>query len=77
MAWGFSKYEGGTEVTREWRPRHTGLLLAYAERAEDEVENVIGGRCARDFIKSAKGGIEIEQDHFVRDATVYGIGCCS
>ena len=49
-------------------------LLSDAEGAEDQVENVVGGGGAGDFVEGAEGSVEVEQKHLVRDAGGDGIG---
>ena len=51
----------------------TGLLIgryiwpfADAERAEDQIEDVVGGGGAGDFVERAERAVEVEQMHFVR-----------
>ena len=43
-------------------------LLSDAERAENEIQNVVGGGGARNLVKRAQGAVEIEQQHFVGDS---------
>jgi hypothetical protein len=50
------------------------ILLSDAEGAEDEVEDVVGGGGAGDFVEGAEGSVEIEQKHLVRDAGGDGVG---
>jgi hypothetical protein len=53
----------------------TGLhLLSDAEGAEDQVEDVVGGGGAGDFVEGAEGSVEVEQKHLVRDAGGDGVG---
>ena len=52
--------------------RHVGLL-ADAEFAEDEVEDVVGGGGAGEGIEGAEGFVEIEQDHLVGDRGCRGL----
>jgi len=47
-------------------------LFADAERAEDQVQDVIGGGGAGDFIQRSQSIVEVEQEHFVRDFVVDG-----
>lgn len=42
-------------------------LLANAELAEDEVEDVVGGGGAGEGVEGVEGFVEIEQDHLVGD----------
>ena len=52
-------------------------LLSDTETAEDQVEDVIVGGRAGDFVEWTEGVIEIKQEHFMRDAVVdrgFGIG---
>src|SRR5580658_3914248 len=50
-------------------------LLSDAEGTEDEVEDVVGGSGAGDFVEGAQGRVEIEEQHLVGDARAYGVGC--
>ena len=36
-------------------------LFPDAEAAEDQIENVVSGRCARNLIQCSQGVIEVEQ----------------
>ena len=49
-------------------------LFSDAEGAEDQIEDVIGGGGAGDFIEGAEGSVEIEQEHLVGDSGGYGAG---
>ena len=49
-------------------------LLSDAESAEDQVEDVIGGSCAGDFVEGPQGSVEVEQEHLVGDSGGYGVG---
>jgi len=49
-------------------------LLSDAEGAEDQIEDVIGGGGAGDFVEGAEGSVEIEQEHLVGDSVDYGVG---
>ena len=49
-------------------------LLSDAEGAEDQVEDVVGGGGAGDFVERAQGAVEIEQEHLVRDLGGHGVG---
>ena len=40
-------------------------LLADAELAEDEIEDVVASSGSRDFIERPQGVVEIEHEHFV------------
>jgi hypothetical protein len=51
---------------RFWKWREMGLL-ADAELAEDEVEDVVGGGGAREGVEGVEGFVEIEKDHLVGD----------
>src|SRR6266851_4108000 len=46
-------------------------LLSDAERAEDQVEYVVGGSGAGNGIERPKSAVEIEQQHFVRDSALH------
>src|SRR5581483_3365830 len=46
--------------------------LSNAEAAEDQVQDVVGGRRAGDFVEGLQSGVEIQQDHLVGDAVVGG-----
>src|SRR5437870_13121796 len=48
------------------------VLFADAERAEDQVQDVIGGGGAGDFIQRSQSIVEAEQEHFVRGLVVAG-----
>ena len=45
-------------------------LLTDAKCTENQVEDVVGGGGAGDFVERAERVVEIEQQHFVRDAIV-------
>lgn len=47
------------------------MLLADAEGGEDTVEDVVGGGGSGDGIDWPQGGVEIEQQHLVRDTDFY------
>jgi hypothetical protein len=49
-------------------------LFAYAEFAEDEVEDVVGCGGAGEGIEGAKGVVEVQENHFVGD---FVDGCLS
>ena len=49
-------------------------LFSDAEGAEDQIEDVIGGGGAGDFVEGAEGSVEIEQEHLVGDSAGYRIG---
>jgi hypothetical protein len=53
-----------------WRE---AMLLSDAEGAEDQVEDVVGGGGAGDFVEGAEGVVEIEEEHFVGDAGGDGV----
>src|SRR5205807_1146159 len=55
--------------------RSTSILFSDAERAEDQVQNVVGRGCSRDRIQRPQRGIEIEQQHLVRNLSRYGSLC--
>ena len=40
-------------------------LFSNAERAENQIEDVIGGCGSRDLIERPQGAVEIEEKHFV------------
>src|SRR6266536_1809867 len=50
------------------------ILLSDAERAKDQVENVVGGGGAGDFVERAEGVVEVEEKHLVGDASGNGVG---
>ena len=52
----------------------TSTLFSDAEGAEDEVENVVGGGGSGDFVERAQGGVEVEEQHLVRDFAGDGYG---
>jgi hypothetical protein len=49
-------------------------LLSDAESAEDQVQDVVGGGGAGDFVERAQGRIKIEQEHLVWHAGGPGVG---
>ena len=50
------------------------MLLSDAEGAKDQVEDVVGGGGAGDFVERAESVVEIEEEHFVGDASGDGVG---
>src|SRR5579862_3413168 len=42
-------------------------LFADAESAEDQVQNIVGGGGAGNFVESVQRVVEIEKQHLVRD----------
>src|SRR5271165_3953994 len=42
------------------------MLLSDAERTEDEVQDVVRGSCAGDFVERTQGAVEVHQQHLVR-----------
>ena len=55
-------------------PRWTATLFSDAEGAEDQVEDVVGGGGAGDFVERTQGSVEIEQEHLVGDSGDNGVG---
>src|ERR1700739_5052159 len=51
------------------------ILLADAEGAKNQVQDVVRGGRAGDFIEWAEGAVEVEEEHFVRDTRGNGIAC--
>jgi hypothetical protein len=49
-------------------------LLSDAEGAEDQVEDVVRGGGAGDFVERAQCSVEIEQEHLVGDSGSDGVG---
>jgi hypothetical protein len=49
-------------------------LLSNAEGTEDQVEDVVGGGGAGDFVEGAQGSVEVEQEHLVGDLGTNGVG---
>ena len=49
------------------------VLFSDAEGTEDQVENVVGGGGAGDFVERAQGCVEIEQEHLVRHSSRDGV----
>ena len=49
-------------------------LLSDAKGAEDQVEDVVGGGDAGDFVERAEGSVEVEEKHLVGDAGGHGVG---
>jgi hypothetical protein len=47
-------------------------LFPDAEAGEDQVQDVVAGGGAGDFVERAEGAVKIEQKHFVGDAVVDG-----
>src|SRR5215467_1463779 len=47
-----------------------------AERAEDQVQDVVVGRCAGDLIERAQSVVEIEQQHLMRNSLFDSIFRC-
>src|SRR2546425_9311930 len=45
-------------------------LLPDTKATEDQIEDVVGSRCPGDLVERAQGVVEVEQEHFVRHATV-------
>ena len=45
-----------------------------AKRGEDQVEDVVGGGGAGDFVELAEGAVEVEQEHFVRGVALDRVG---
>jgi len=56
-----------------WMVRNP-TLLSDAESAEDQVQDVVGGGGAGDFVERAQGRIKIEQEHLVWHAGGPGVG---
>jgi hypothetical protein len=52
----------------------TRYLLADAESAEDQVQDVVGGGRSGDFVERAQGRIKIKQEHLVWHASGHGVG---
>jgi len=50
----------------------TGCSFPYAEAAEDQVEDVIGGGSAGDFVERPQGAVKVEEQHFVRNPVMDG-----
>jgi hypothetical protein len=48
--------------------------LPDAEGPEDQIEDVVGGGGARDFVEGSEGSVEIEQEHLVGNSGGYGVG---
>ncbi len=44
------------------------VLLADAEAAEDEVEDVVGGGGSGERVEGAERLVEVDENHLVRDA---------
>src|ERR1700674_967999 len=51
-------------------------LFSNAERAEDQIQNVVGGCGSRNLIEWPQGVVEIEQEHFVGDFVLDGYPGC-
>ena len=49
-------------------------LLSDAESSKDQVQDVVGGGDAGDFVERAEGSVEIKEEHLVGDAGGYGVG---
>src|ERR1700674_5514407 len=47
-------------------------LFSNAERAEDQIQNVVGGCGSRNLIERPQGVVEIEQKHFVGNFVLDG-----
>ena len=48
-------------------------LLSNTERAEDQVQDVVGRGSSGDGVERSKGVVEIEQEHLVRDSGSYRV----
>ena len=46
-------------------PSRVSCLFPDAKRAEDEIQDVVGGSGAGDFVERTQCAVEIEQDHFM------------
>jgi len=44
-----------------WSP----ILLSNAERAEDQIQNVVAGGGSRNLIERLQGAVEIQQEHLM------------
>jgi len=51
-------------------------LLSNAERAEDQVQDIVTSCGPSDLIERPQGVIQIKQEHFVRDFVFYGYSRC-
>ena len=47
------------------------ILLSDTEPAEDQIQNVIVGGGSGNLIERAQSVVKIQQDHLVRDLSVY------
>src|SRR5229473_828444 len=56
-----------------WHRYRNKLLLADAERAEDQVQDVVGRGCSGDRVERAQRVVEIEQEHLVWNPAGHGI----
>jgi len=50
------------------------ILLSDAEGTEDQIEDVVGGSGAGDFVEGTQRSVEIEQHHFVGNPGSNGVG---
>lgn len=50
-------------------------LLADAEFAEDEVEDVVAGGGTGEGVEGAEGLVEVQEDHFMGDGVGCGLQC--
>src|ERR1700687_3198875 len=64
----------GSAETTKLRMVLETVLLSDAEGAEDQVEDIVGGGGAGDFVERAQGSVEVEQEHLVWDSGGYGVG---
>ena len=52
---------------RVWRVQSEPLLFSNAKSRKDQIQNVVAGRLASERVEMAKGSVQIQQHHFVRN----------
>src|SRR5438094_3144436 len=72
IRWGMANTCGQESTDRGYPlPRH--WLLPHAKRREDDPQQIIHGRRAGNRVERVEGVVEVEEEHFVRDALDGGL----